>query len=52
MNMQQFSYYIFCIVALIIGFLLIKKITGCMIKTVIAVIVAAVLAAVYYCYMK
>lgn len=52
MNMQPISYYIFCIAALIVGFLLIKKITGCMIKTVIAIITAAILAAVYYCYMK
>lgn len=50
--MESIGYYIFCIVAAIIGFLLVKKITGCMIKTVIALAVAAVLAAVYFIYIK
>ena len=46
------GYYIFCIVAAIVGFLLVKKITGCMIKTVIALVVAAIMAAVYFVYIK
>lgn len=50
--MDSFGYYIFCIIAIIVGFLIIKKITGCMIKTLIALVVAALLAAVYYLYLK
>lgn len=50
--MDSFGYYIFCIIAVIVGFLIIKKITGCMIKTLIALVVAALLAAVYYLYLK
>lgn len=50
--MESFGYYIFCIIAIIVGFLIIKKITGCMIKTLIALVVAALLAAVYYLYLK
>ena len=50
--MYSLVYYIFCIIAVIVGFLIIKKITGCLIKTLIALVVAALLAAVYYLYLK
>ena len=45
---SQFGYYIFCIIAFIIAFLFLKKIAGCLIKTVIMAIVVAVLAGIYY----
>lgn len=50
--MNSIGYYIFCILAVIVGFLVIKKITGCMIKTLIALIIAAAMAAVYFMYIK
>ena len=50
--MDSLGYYIFCIIAVIVGFLIIKKITGCLIKTLIALVVAALLADVYYLYLK
>ena len=50
--MDSLGYYIFCIIAVIVGFLIIKKITGCLIKTLIALVVDALLAAVYYLYLK
>lgn len=50
--MDSLGYYIFCIIAVIVGFLIIKKITGCLIKTLIALVVAVLLAAVYYLYLK
>ena len=50
--MEQIGYYIFCIIAIVIGFLIFKKITGCLIKTVIAFLIAVVLAAVYFLYIK
>lgn len=49
---SHFEYYVFCLVALVIGFLLVKKIAGCLIRTVIMAIVAIVLAVVYYVYLK
>ncbi len=52
MEMDNFGYYVFCIIAFVVAFFLIKKIAGCMIKTVIMAIVVAVLAAVYYLYFK
>lgn len=50
--MENFEYYIFCIVAFIVVFLLVKKITGCLIKTAIFVVLAAVLAAIYYLWLS
>lgn len=43
-------YYAFCIVALVVGFLLVKKIAGCIIKTIIMVAIVAVLAIIYFYY--
>lgn len=47
---SQFGYYIFCIVAFIVALMLLKKLAGCLVKTVIMGIVLAVLAAIYYFY--
>ena len=47
---SQFGYYIFCIVAFSVAFMLLKKLAGCLVKTFIMAIVLAVLAAIYYFY--
>ena len=47
---SQFGFYIFCIGAFIVAFMLLKKLAGCLVKTVIMAIVLAVLAAIYYFY--
>ena len=48
--MENFGYYIFCIIAFVVAFLLVKKITGCLIKTAIFIVLAAALAGIYYLY--
>lgn len=50
--MDNFAYYIFCIVAIIVAVLVLKKVAGCLIKTVIFVAIVAALAAVYFLYFK
>lgn len=45
-----FYYYILCTLAAVIAFLVVKKITSCMIKVVIAIVVLAVLALIYFRY--
>lgn len=50
--MESFSYYIFCIIALIVGVFIVKKVAGCLIRTVIFAVIIAALAAVYYLYFK
>ena len=49
---SNFGYYIFIIVAIIVGFLVFTKVTGCIIKLDLTAIVVMVLAAVYYLYLK
>lgn len=45
-------YYIFCVIALIVGVIVLKKVAGCLIKSVILILVLAALAVVYYMYFK
>ena len=40
---SNFGYYVFIIVAIIFGFLIFKKITGCIIKVIIAVVLLAII---------
>jgi len=46
--MDNFLYYIFILIALVVGIFVIKKITGCVFKVIVARAVAAILIALYY----
>ena len=46
--MNNFLYYIFILIALVVGIFVIKKITGCVFKVIVALAVAAILIALYY----
>lgn len=48
--MENFAYYIFVLVAIIVGFFIVKKVATCLIKTLVTVIIVAVIAAVYWLY--
>lgn len=50
--MENFGYYIFCLVAFIVAFFIVKKVAGCLIKAIILAAVVAVLAVVYYMYIR
>uniref|UniRef100_A0AB33JGK1 Sulfate transporter n=4 Tax=unclassified Prevotella TaxID=2638335 RepID=A0AB33JGK1_9BACT len=47
---STFTYYIYVLAAIIIGFFVIKKITGCLIKAIITIALIAILAAIYFLY--
>lgn len=49
-NMEDFGYYVFALVVLVVGFLVVKKVATCMIKAVVGFIVLAVLAGIYWLY--
>lgn len=49
---HTFVYYIVCLLAIIVGIFLVKKITGCLVKTVILLVLLAALAAVYFLYLE
>lgn len=44
------GYYIFVLVALIVAFLVVKKVASCMIKSVILLVLVVALAAIYWLY--
>ncbi len=46
--MSNFGYYIFLLAFIIIGCYVIKKVTSCMIKTVVFFVLILVMACVYY----
>lgn len=48
--MGNAGYYIFVLVALMVAFLVVKKVASCMIKTVVLLVMIVALAAIYYMY--
>lgn len=50
--MTNVSYYIFVLVAIIVAFLVIKKVASCLIKSAVLIAMVIVLAAIYYLYLR
>ncbi|CDA55632.1 sulfate transporter [Prevotellaceae bacterium LCP21S3_C11] len=48
--MDDFGYYIFALVVLVVGFLIVKKVATCLVKTIIGILVLAILAGIYWVY--
>lgn len=48
--MDDFGYYIFALVVLVVGFLIVKKVATCLVKTIIGILVLAVLTGIYWVY--
>ena len=46
--MNHFEYYVFALIVLIVGFLIEKKKEKCLSKTVVTVIVLAILTGIYF----
>ena len=49
---NNFLYYAFALVALVVGLFILKKVATCMVKMVVGVILVAVLAAIYWLYLS
>lgn len=49
---SSFSYYIFCIIAVIVGFIVVKKIASCLVKSIVAAVTIAIITAIYFMYIK
>ena len=50
--MENFVYYLFIPLLIIVGFFVVKKVAGCLIRTVVTIAVLAALAAIYYFYLR
>ena len=49
---NNFLYYAFALAALVVGLLILKRVATCMIKTVVGIIMVAVLFAIYWLYLS
>lgn len=49
---SSFAYYAFCLIAAIVGFIVLKKVTGCVIKMVVTFVAVAIIAAIYFLYIR
>lgn len=49
---QNYVYYIALLLLVIIGFLVVKKMASCLIKSVITMILVAVAVAIYWLYLR
>ena len=45
---NNFAYYVFALVAVVVAFLVIKTVASCLIRTIVGVVVVAVLAYLYF----
>lgn len=48
--MDDFGYYIFALVVLVVVFLIVKKVATCLVKTIIGILVLVILAGIYWVY--
>lgn len=52
MESENLTYILFSVALLIVAFFLIRKVANCLIKTVVMVVLAGILAFVYFNYIK
>lgn len=52
MESENLTYILFSVAILIVAFFLIRKVASCLIKTVVMVVLAGILAFVYFNYIK
>ena len=50
--MDNTGYYIFLLVAIIVAFLIVKRVASCLIRSIVLIVLAAVLAYVYFVLMQ
>jgi len=50
--MENVGYYLAMLSAIIIAFLIIKRVVSCMVRTVVTLVLVAVLAYIYYMYLR
>lgn len=51
-EMENFAYYVFLVIAAIVAVFVLKKVAGCLMKTIFLAVIVAVLLAIYFLYFK
>lgn len=50
--MENLTYYLALLALIIIGFLVVKKVASCMIKSVVTIVLIVLAAAIYWLYLR
>lgn len=50
--MENIGYYLFILAAIIVAFLIIKKVTTCLIRSIVLIVLAFVLWYIYWMYLR
>lgn len=50
--MENIGYYLFILAAIIVAFLVIKRVASCLIRSIVAIVLVAVLAYIYWMYLR
>lgn len=50
--MENVSYYIVALLMIIIGFVVMKKMAGCLVRSIVTLVLVAVLSLLYYLFFK
>ena len=50
--MENIGYYIFILVAIIVAFLIIKKVTTFLVRSIVLIVLVAVLGYIYWMYLR
>lgn len=50
--MSNITYYVAILLMIIIGFFVVKKVAGCLIRSIITLILIAIIIAIYWLYLK
>ena len=50
--MGNIGYYVFALVAIMVAFIVVKKVASCMIKTVVLIAMILAIAVFYYLYVR
>lgn len=50
--MENIGYYLFMLAAVVVAFLIIKRVVSCLVRSVVLIVLVAVLGYIYYMYLR
>lgn len=50
--MENIEYYLFMLAAIIVAFLIIKRVVSCLVRSIVLIVPAVVLGYIYYMYLR
>ncbi len=50
--MENIGYYLFMLAAIVVAFLIVKRVVSCLVRSVVLIVLVAVLGYIYYMYLR